>query len=134
MKSAYKRISICLLAFCVFFSTNGLALSIHTCISKSSKFISVFSSHDCCNTKQSCEKIPVKDSASFKSKCCSFSITYQKISSRFLVKKNINFHAFLLSQHLSLENKIWFTINFNHTFQYLNHSFSNPLKPLPLLI
>ncbi len=134
MKSANYRIFICLLALCVFFSTNGLALSIHTCLSESSKSISIFSSHDCCKDKKSCAKGPVKNNASFKSKCCSFSISYQKINSSFLVKKNINVLPFLTSQHLSIEVKAKEVFYFYPIFQSPDLSFLNSLKPLPLLI
>jgi len=86
MKLVHK-ILILFLAANVLLSTNGLAITIHTCFSKSTKKISVFATKDCCMDSKSCKKEKEKKD-NLISKCCTSTTSFLKVNSPFETYKS----------------------------------------------
>jgi hypothetical protein len=75
-----------LLLVAILISGNGVVLAIHTCLSTSSKSISLFEEKSCCEKEDSnsCNNDCEHD---VKSDCCSSELKYQKLNTPFILEK-----------------------------------------------
>lgn len=77
MNSAFRQVFAFLLATSILVSSSGVVLAVHTCLSSSTKQISLFEHKGCCaKTKSVCHKAP---KTGIKTKCCELTISYHKI-------------------------------------------------------
>ena len=111
----------------ILFSSNGLVLSIHSCLFNSSKEIALFSESDCCKITDDCHnEIPGKEKK-VNSTCCNSELTYLKTGSLFLNKK-----VLVITLFNQFEQSVSFLFHPNYPEYYIDNGFSN--KPIPFTI
>ncbi len=134
MLSGFNRLFTILMVSAVLFSSNGLVLSIHSCLFNNSKEIALFSDSDCCRDINDCHNEAPGKENKVNTTCCTSEITYLKTASLFLNKKVFQVVCFNL-----FEPTVSFLISPTFSFNYPENGYLNKptpfkLRQIPMLI
>ena len=93
LKKGIKKFIAFFLTATFLVSGNGIVFAIHTCLTTSTKKISLFSEISCCSKKESGCHPKCNGETKLDSDCCSSEFSYHKLSSPFSVNKSTQLPA-----------------------------------------
>jgi hypothetical protein len=134
MLTGLNRLFTILMVSAVLFSSNGLVLSIHSCLFNNSKEIDLFTDSDCCKDIDDCHNEGPCKEKKVNPTCCTSEITYLKTASVFLNKKvfhDVCFNVF--EQTVSYLIPRTFSIHYPEN-GFLNKPAPFKLRQIPMLI
>lgn len=135
MLSGFNRPFITLLVLAILFSSNGLVLSLHTCLANNSKEIELFSEQSCCMDMEDCHNEGSGKEKKVNETCCSSEYSYLKTANLFLCKKDFQtsylypFERSFSAIFNRADLKLFFSGN-----NYLNKTFQIRKLNSPMLI
>lgn len=131
MNKVARKYFVIALVVVVFFSTNGIALSLHYCLANSSKSVSIFISNSCCKKGKKCSGDSGDTNKLKTAPCCNSTITFYKLDTPFEKAQTGNFFS----------PDLFCVLSFVQIFSQTNESFSlryqvkdHPDPPLQLTL